>query len=834
MTTDKNEQPLADIRIIDLTQGIAGPYCTKILADFGADVIKVEKHVVGDYARRLGPFPNDKSDIEKSGIFLYLNTNKRGITLDLKTQEAVDNLKDLVRGADILVESFQPGVMDKLGLGYDVLKEINPNLIMTSVSNFGQTGPYKDYLASELVFTAMGSRMGASGLPDKYPLKLGGNHIQYQAGNSAAMATLFAWYGRTYQGLGGQQVDVSIFETQMGSINMRLLGFIQYQYTGDKGQRLGPVRAGYPSGPFPCADGYVSVSGGGQRFGRVANTMGRPDLLESYYATPEGQADLDAREEFEMTEWLPWVLERTMDEIVESGQANEMLVTPILTVDQVVDNNPQLEFRNYWVDIDHPSAGNLRYPGATVFTDWWQLRRPAPLLGQHNQEIINEKSESSNLVPGDAADSNGKNKLPLEGIRVIDMCVIYAGPYATMFLGDMGAEVIRVETLTRLPATSRGQFARPSRESLQRAAVAPYPDREPGDRPWNRFGGFNQHARNKYGITLDLTKPEGHESFKKLVEVSDVFIENNGVGSMDRLGIPYSVLSKWNPNLIMLSINGFGQTGPWNYYAGIGTQFEAAVGHASTSGYPDMDAEGSPASVASDAACGVTVALTATMALHQRAKTGKGSYIDISLGENFLPHLGEMFMDYIINGRIAGPPGNRDHMGNMVQGVYQCTGEEEWIAISIASIDEWNAISGLIGGTKQFSSMAALIESHDEVDQIISAWTIDKDPIDLFHKLQAKGVMAGYIMHEEHAFKDPHVLEREFFVEVSHPEAGTHLYPSTIFKMSKVPFEVRKSPVRLGEDNDFVFTEIMGLSGEEYQLLKDKGHIGMDYGPDVR
>ena len=139
MTKDKNAQPLADIRVVDLTQGIAGPYCTKILADFGADVIKVEKPVVGDYARRLGPFPEDKSDIEKSGIFLYLNTNKRGVTLDLKTQDGLASLKELIKGADILVESFKPGVMDKLGIGYDILKEINPDLIMTSVSNFGQT-----------------------------------------------------------------------------------------------------------------------------------------------------------------------------------------------------------------------------------------------------------------------------------------------------------------------------------------------------------------------------------------------------------------------------------------------------------------------------------------------------------------------------------------------------------------------------------------------------------------------------------------------------------------------------------------------------------------------
>jgi crotonobetainyl-CoA:carnitine CoA-transferase CaiB-like acyl-CoA transferase len=836
MSQGVNNQPLSDIRVIDLTHGIAGPYCTKVLSDFGADVVKVEKPGTGDYARRLGPFPGDINDPEKSGIFLYLNSNKKGITLDLKSPAGVEALKDLVKSADILVESFKPGAMEKLGLGYDVLKGINPNLIMTSVSNFGQTGPYKDYLASELVFTAMGSRMGASGLPEKYPLKLGGNHIQYQAGNSAAMATLFAWYGREYQSLGGQQVDVSIFETQMGSINMRLLGLVQYQYTGDKGLRLGPVRAGYPSGPFPCADGYVSVSGGGQRFGRVANAIGRPDLLESYYSTPEGQADLDAREEFEMTIWLPWVLERTMDEIVETGQANEMLVTPILTIDQVVDNNPQLQYRNYWVELDHAAAGKLRYPGATVFKDWWQLKRPAPLLGEHNNEVLGGIATlPDKSIPVSGSDGIGSdNKFPFDGVRVISMGVIYAAPYGTMFLADMGAEVIRVETLTRLPATSRGQFARPSRESLLKAAFAPYPDREPGERPWNRFGGFNQHARNKYGITLDLTKPEGHEAIKKLVEVSDVFIENNGVGSMDRLGIPYSVLSEWNPNIIMISINGFGQTGPWNYYAGIGTQFEAAIGHATIMGYPDMDAEGSPASVASDAACGVTVALATTIALHERARTGHGSYVDISLAENFAPHLGEVFMDYIINGRVAGPLGNRDHMGNMAQGVYQCAGDEEWIAISIANINEWDKICNLIGTDKSFSDMSDLISSQDEIDSIISTWTADKDPIDLFHKLQAEGIMAGHIMHEAHAFDDPHVKDREFFVEITHPEAGTHLYPSTIFKMSKVPFVVRKPPVRVGEDNDYVFQEVLHFTEDEYQLLKDKGHIGMDYGPDVR
>ena len=864
-------QPLSDLRVIDLTNGIAGPYSTKLLADFGADVIKVERPGLGDYARRLGPFPGDISHPDKSGLFLHLNTNKRGITLDLKSAEGIDALKKLVKTADILVESFKPGVMARLGLDYDTLLQIYPNLIMTSVSNFGQTGPYRDYAASELVLYAMGGRMSASGLPDLYPLKLGGNHVQYQAGNNAAMATLFAWHARQHQEMGGQHVDVSIFETQMGSINGRTLGLLQYQYTGDKGKRLGPIRGGYPSGPYPCADGYISVSGGGQRWPLAVATLGMPELLDDpRFAPPMGQQDLDAREEFEGTIWLPWLLERTQKEVVEAGQANGLLIAPILTIDNVVDGNPQMEFRKYFVEIDHPVAGKLRYTGAPIFNKdgWWSIRRPSPTLGQHNQEVLQGElrysQEESRRVSGEdgghsrsneirttpaaplasqtasspSRKGNGKLRRPLEGIRIIDMAVIYAGPYGTMFLADMGAEVIRVESLNRLPATSRGQFARPSKESQATAATSPYPDRDPGERPWNRFGGFNQHSRNKSGMTLDLISPKGLETFQRLVEVSDLFIENNATGSMAGLGIGYDTVSRWNPRLSMISITGFGQTGPWNYYKGIGTQFEAATGHASVTGYPHMDADGIPGSVAADAATGVTVVLSALMALKQRERTGRGSYVDIALGGNFMPHLGELFMDYTINGRVRSTPGNRDPW-HLVQGAYRCAGDDEWIAISIGRIEDWHMLCRLMEKPElvedeRFEDLAALRAHHNEVDQIIGAWTLAHDPVALFHRLQKEGIAAGHLMHEEHAFNDPHLKERGFFVSVTALEVGTHLYPSTTFKMSKIPFEVRKPPVRLGEDNDYVYREVLKLSEEEYGELKALGHIGMDYAPHVR
>ena len=846
MELQNDQQPLSGIRVLDLTHGVAGPYCTKLLADFGADVMKVERPVTGDYARSLGPFPEDDPHLETSGIFLHLNTNKRSVVLDLKASTDVEILKALVVDADILVENFRPGVMDDLGLGYDILSTINPDLVMTSISNFGQTGPYRDYLASEITLFAMGGRMGVSGLPDRYPLKLGGTHVQYQAGNAAAMATLAAWYGKTYTEMGGQHIDVSIFETQMGSINSRMIGLLNYQYNGGRGRRLGGTRMGYPSGYYPCLDGYVHVLGGGVYWPRTIAMLGREDLLEDpRYAPPMGQLSLEGMEEFENTVWLPWIMERTRQQIVEECQSYEILSGAINTIDDVVDHNPQADFRQYFVDAEHPVAGKQRYTGAPVMTEghWWKLKTTAPTLGQHTHEII---GEARDVIDNDRSIAvsltdlhEGTPKLPFEGIRVVDMTVIWAGPYSTMFLGDMGAEVVRVESLQALPATSRGQQARPDPAAEKIREVSMYPDRDPGVRAWNRSSGFNMHARNKYGMTADLRSTEGREAFRRLIEVSDIFIENNAAGAMARLGISYETVREWNPQLIMISAAGFGQTGPWSSYRGWGTHFEAMYGHSSVIGYPDMDAEGVPGSVASDASTGVTIAFAAIMALHHRRSTGKGLFIDISLGENFLPHLGEYVMDYTMNGRVGQTVGNRDHFSTAVQGMYQCSGDDEWIAISLHTAEQWKTLCGIMGrpdlaSDPRYSTMTDLFARHNDIDEAIGLWTHDKDPVLLFSELQSIGIVAGPLLYEARAFDDPHLKERKFFVEITAPEVGTHLYTGTVFKAPKIPLIVKKPPVRLGEDNEYVYQQILKFSEEEYRSLESQGHIGMDYAAHVR
>jgi crotonobetainyl-CoA:carnitine CoA-transferase CaiB-like acyl-CoA transferase len=381
------EQALSDVRVIDLTHYLAGPYCTKLLADYGADVIKVEKPGEGDGARRLGPFFEDDPHPEKSGLFLDLNTNKRSITLNLKTRTGKRIFMDLAKDADIVVESFEPRVMTGLGLDYESLEKINPRLVMTSISNFGQTGPYRDYKASEPIIYGVGGAMFTNGMPDREPLKLGGTVVLFQGGLMAAGATLGAFYGSRYQGI-GQHVDVALTETQAGSVDMRGAELIAYQYCGEVSRRTPPDIFGiqFPPSVSPCADGYFNLVTGYVYWHRFAEVMEIPELKEAKFS-PRPDMDVATKEEFDSI-FIPWSMERTKREISDLLSKGGLLVEPLnAAADLLAD--PHLKERDYFVEIDHPVTGKLKHPGLPfkMAASPGQISRPAPLLGQHNDEV---------------------------------------------------------------------------------------------------------------------------------------------------------------------------------------------------------------------------------------------------------------------------------------------------------------------------------------------------------------------------------------------------------------------------------------------------------------
>lgn len=378
------EQALSGVKVVDLTWHIAGPYCTKLFADYGADVVKIERPDGGDPTRRMGPFYENDPSTEKSLLFLHLNTNKRSITLNLKTATGKKILKELVKDAHLLVENFSPHVMPSLGLDYDTMAKINPNLVMTSISNFGQTGPYRDYLASEIIINGMGGKMLDMGLPEREPQRGAANTYQYQAGNTASTATMMGLYVAETQGI-GQHIDVSIFELLNTTMDHRTTNLVAYQYNGQIQAVRESVVGLLPNGILRCQDGFVLsfVFPGMASWRNLGPMLGIPDLLEQF---PD-PFDVERRGELEAL-WVPFFFEHGKQELMEKAQAAGVSITAINTPKDVMED-AHFNAREFFVDVEHPITGKFKYPGAPYRTEEmpWKIRIPAPLLGQHNEDV---------------------------------------------------------------------------------------------------------------------------------------------------------------------------------------------------------------------------------------------------------------------------------------------------------------------------------------------------------------------------------------------------------------------------------------------------------------
>ncbi|MCH7553272.1 MAG: CoA transferase [Chloroflexi bacterium] len=423
-------------------------------------------------------------------------------------------------------------------------------------------------------------------------------------------------------------------------------------------------------------------------------------------------------------------------------------------------------------------------------------------------------------------------RLPLHGLRVLDLTVVWAGPFATMLLGDLGAEVIRIETLHRPDTITRGP-ANPSPIVLEGARGSYYPDRDAGERPWNRSGYFNFAARHKHSMTVDLRRPEGLEVVKRLASVSDVVVDNNRFGTMRNLGISYESLREVRPDIIYLAAPAFGNTGPYAGVRGFGANTEAVVGHTWLRGYPDADPSMTYVIFHSDAAAGATAAFAVIAAVHHRDRTGEGQFIDLSQAENMMHHLAQPFMDYSINKRSQESLANRDET-MAPQGVYACKGEDEWVAISIATDAQWAALAGIIGKPRlrndiRFRTILSRKRNHEALDELLRDWTRDKGSYEIMATLQDARIAAGPVIGYRDAHYDPHLIDRGFFELVSEPQAGIHLHPSRGFRLSETPLHVRGPAPTMGQHNDAIYGALLGYSAAEVEEFRAQKHIGDVY-----
>ena len=425
--------------------------------------------------------------------------------------------------------------------------------------------------------------------------------------------------------------------------------------------------------------------------------------------------------------------------------------------------------------------------------------------------------------------------LPLSGVRVLDFTVVWAGPYATMMLADWGAEVIRVESLQHFPSTTRGLVPRPPAAMLANAThlLAGFPDWQPGEHPWNRHPMFNCHARNKLSMTVNLTCPDGQDIVRRLVAMSDVIVENNATGVMAKLGLDYDAAQTVKPEIIYLSMPSFGCSGPYRTFQGFGSNVEALCGFTAVRGYANAPLSTNTAVYYMDAASGPGGALAILCALHYRQRTGKGQFIDLAQAENMLPHLGTYFMEAAMNGRDAAPIGNH-HPTMAPHGCYPCQGEDRWLVLAIATDAAWQRLCDALGNPAwamdaPFSTLAGRLQHQDALDRYLATWTSTQDARVAMEHLQAHGIAAGMVFFEPEAYDDPQLRARGFFETVTHRECGTHRYPGMLWKMSKTPGRIRSAACCLGEHNDYVYRELLGMSDTEVERLRQAGHIGDTY-----
>jgi crotonobetainyl-CoA:carnitine CoA-transferase CaiB-like acyl-CoA transferase len=382
-------QALDDLTILDLTHHIAGPYATKLLADFGANVIKVEPPG-GDIARQLGPFQGNEPHPEKSGTFFFLNTNKRSVVLDLKTSAGREALGAIARKADLVVESFAPGTLERLGIGFDFFKTINPSLPLVSISNFGQDGPYRDYRLSDLTLYAFAGEMYSMGETDREPVKMAGTAALFESGAAAAVAMMGAIFASKRHGI-GQHVDVSLAETHFGGVDRRHATAIAFQFSGRKTLRLASHGGGMPGGIYPCADGYVDFTNAGLYPDRVRDMVGNPEWMDDpRYNDPAQRLNPAVIEEWNAN-FIVWCLERTKREIWAEARRARVLCGPMFTMEDLF-TDPHFRERGFWAKATHPVMGEVTLPGRPLIMEkgGWQLHRAAPLLGQHTAEVLAE------------------------------------------------------------------------------------------------------------------------------------------------------------------------------------------------------------------------------------------------------------------------------------------------------------------------------------------------------------------------------------------------------------------------------------------------------------
>ncbi|HEX6175203.1 MAG TPA: CoA transferase [Candidatus Binatia bacterium] len=797
MTVESNpleSGALVGLRVLDFTSRMGG-YCGLLLANLGAEVLLIEPPG-GDAMRREGPFKEDSLNPEGSISFAAYHTNKRGIVLDLESDGDRASLRRLLGKADVLIEDRPVGFWQRLGLGYQDLQAINPALVMTSISGFGGAGPYRDFKAPNIVAFAMGGLMNLCGHPERAPLS-GPCDLAYRLGSvHAAFGTLVALLNRRASGR-GDHLDISLQDVLVADPFLRII--TRYSVTGEIPQRTGHSQATTVAETYQCKDGFARIfCNQPDHWRRLVEWLGNPpELIDPKFENVQNRLPLRPL--------LDRLIEaRTLNYDVKSFfdefQSRRLAAAPINSPSAFLEDE-QTRDRDYVVEVDHAHFGRHRFPGDPYkFSESpWHITRGAPLVGEHQSMITSGWSQPSPALP--SLKPVGSDSRAFAGIRVISFPTGIVGPALGCLLAEHGAEVISIEAGRTVRSPQRGQ----------------------------RFQIVSdlESNRGRKRIAINMKHSEGVDIAKRLIARSDVVAENFSARVMASWSLDYPRLREVRSDIIMASLQAFGQTGPRRDYVSFGPILMAYSGMAYLWRDPEIERPGAACQTAfPDYIAPSYGALAILAALHYRARTGKGQYIDLSQAETAASLIAPAHLEWLLTGREPQPSGNFSASA-APHGCYKCKGEDRWCVISVQTEEEWAQFCDLVGHREwladaRFTDLLSRVANGPELDRLVESWTARHTPHQVMMILQRNGVAAGVVQTGEDLYRDPHLRERGSTREVFHQPIGWVTRAGPSVRLSEAKFTGNNQAHFAGEDNEAVFGELLGMSSQQIADLRQR------------
>lgn len=787
------ELPLTGLRVVDMADE-KGELAGRLLADLGADVIRVEPPD-GARSRTLPPFHADQSL-----YFAVRNTNKRGIVLDLHDAGDREHLLGLLADADIWIETTRPGELAAVDLAPGDVSARFPDLVVASITDFGQTGPYRDHVATDPVMVAMSWMLFRAGVPELPPVLPPGAMAYDVVGVTGAFAALTGYLQRLRSG-NAPHIDMSVIEAVQQTTDWGLASYsiISQRMSGSYSQ----IRSGggqiYPI--VPCKDGWVRPSIVTKaEWRKMRAWLGEPDMLQDDH-WDQSSARIEIYHDVIEPLFVEHFADMTMIEASEEGQRRRIPITPLLRPADALDADHYRELRTF---VDGEVIGGVKGPvaGGFYLFDGERIgfRTPAPSLDEEGYVgWAGDRLEPSIELGGDVA------RGPFAGVRVLDFGVAGAAPEIGRLLGEYGADVIRVES--------------PMRPDLFRQLGGPM-----GMSPV-----FASSSRTKRSFGVDFTHPDAIEQVKELVSRSHIVVENLPPGTMDNFGLGWDELQATNPDLVMISSQTMGSRGPWKEWRGYGANTQPPGGMTYLWSFPDADAPVASNVAFPDHVVGRLGATVATALLIGRERRERGLHVEIVQAEVAINLLADLFVREALEPGSVGPAGNRSERG-APWGVYQCAGEQRWSVITCRDDHDWRRLREALGDPEwardpEFDSVAGRRTRHDEIDERITEWTLQRTDTDVMAALQAAGVPGGKMMYVGDIPDDPHLVARGYPLTLEQTGLGTMLVEGPGFHSDSMPGPITTAAPLLGEQTREIAREVLGLDEATVDALVASGAL---------